>query len=108
MIEGIERLKSYIKASLLIFSLIGTVNVQSSFSVSADIVFAEKPANYFVFYNYIEFQNNTSDTLQMRWKKVEIICSNPGEPGNIWDVGIQDHVNFYNPANFLDFRSIFS
>lgn len=83
------------------FANVNSSFAQNSFSVSADTVFAVKPSDYFVFYNYIELGNNTSDTLQMRWEKIESICSNPGEPGNIWDIGIQDHVNFYNPANYL-------
>lgn len=102
---------SFITHLLSLASCIATcVNLlpaQNSFTVSADTVFAVKPANYFVFYNYVEFENNTSDTLYMRWKKVETISSNPGEPGNTWDIAIQDHVNFYNPANFLDSADFF-
>ncbi len=92
------------------FLLLGfshSLSAQGSFSVSADTVYGIKPANYFVFYNYVEFENNTGDTLQMRWKKIESWSSNSGEPGNIWDIGIQDHVNFYNPANNLDSAGFF-
>lgn len=90
--------------------LMGNINssfAQSSFSVSADTVFGIKPSDYFVFYNYVEFGNNTADTIQMRWEKVESICSNPGEPGNIWNIAIQDHVNFFNPANHLGSGNFF-
>jgi hypothetical protein len=89
---------------------LGNINssfAQSSFSVSADTVFGVKPSDYFVFYNYIEFGNNTADTIQMHREKVESFCSNPGEPGNIWNIAIQDHVNFYNPANQLGSGNFF-
>ena len=72
------------------------------------ILFLQKShPDYFVFYNYIELGNNTDDTLYMHWEKTETICSNPGEPGNIWNIGIQDHVNFYNPANHLESGNFF-
>jgi len=95
---------------ICIIFFIGSINssfAQSSFSVSADTVFGVKPSDYFVFYTYIEFGNNTADTLQMRWEKIESICSNPGEPGNVWNIAIQDHVNFYNPANQLSSGNFF-
>lgn len=97
-----NRLPLYFTLSIFLCGVNHFLDAQNSFTVSADTVFAIKPANYFVFYNYVEFGNNTADTLHMRWKKVETISDNPGEPGNIWDIAIQDHVNFYNPANFLD------
>lgn len=96
--------------SILALALSGGYNfmaAQSSFSVSADTVFAIKPAHYFVFYNYVEFENNTDDTLWMRWKKTETISSIPGEPGHVWDIAIQDHAHFYNPANQLDSADFF-
>ena len=73
-----------------LFGNLNSLSSQNSFSVSADTVFASKPADNFVFYNYFEFGNNTSDTLLMRWEKVETISSNPGEPGDVWNIGIQN------------------
>ena len=102
-----HRLLIYFISCFFLLSFYNSISAQVSFSVSADTVFAEKSSNYFVFYDYIEFENNIADTIQMRWKKLETICSNPGEPGNIWNIGIQDHVNFYNPANFLDSADFF-
>lgn len=92
---------------VLLVCFTGLLSAQNSFSVSADSVFASKPSNIFVFYNYINFENNTNDTIAMRWRKVESFSSNANEPGNIWDIGIQDHVNFYNPANHLDSADFF-
>jgi hypothetical protein len=102
-----HRFPVYFISCFFLLSFYIPLSAQVSFSVSADTVYGTKPANYFVFYNYVEFENNTADTIPMRWKKLETICSNPGEPGNIWNIGIQDHVNFYNPANFLDSADFF-
>jgi hypothetical protein len=83
---------------------------QSNFSVFPDTVFAEKPATFFVFYNYADFENNIDDTLSMRWVKLEEtrtdLNGNPA-PLQIWDIGIQDPVNSFLPAVGIDSADFF-
>jgi hypothetical protein len=85
-------------------------SAQSNFSVSPDTVVAEKPATFFVFYNYADFENNIDDTLFMRWVKLEEIrtdlSGNPG-PFQIWEIGIQDPGNSFLPAIGIDSADFF-
>lgn len=92
---------------ILVFILVSLNSVigQSSFSINPDTVIAIKPADFFVFYNYTEFENLTDDTLHMRWIKLEEIASGMGGHGGVepdWSTAIQDPEDFYNPADGLD------
>ena len=80
---------------------------QESFSATPETVVVVKPADFFVFYNYTQFENLTDDTLQMRWVKTEIVANNTtvghGQDvmGN-WTTAIQDPNFFHNPADGVD------
>ena len=90
---------------LLAFKLGATA--QESFSATPETVEVVKPADFFVFYNYTQFENLTDDTLQMRWVKTEIVANNTtvghGQDvmGN-WTTAIQDPNFFHNPADGVD------
>jgi hypothetical protein len=80
---------------------------QSSFSINPDTVVAIKPADYFVFYNYGQFENHTNDTLQMRWVRTSVVLQDVdgmplGDDFGDWELAIQDPTWFYNPATQLD------
>ena len=90
----------------------GIIAGQSSFSISPELVIAEKPATNFVFYNYTQFENHTNDTLYMRWVRTSTIIQDiNGNPGGgdfgDWSIAIQDPNTFYNPAIGLDSADFF-
>lgn len=78
-------------------------NAQSSFSIApTDTVFAAKPATSVVFYNYIQFDNLSGDSLFMRWEIIERNIDNAtvglGEWGD-WVTAYQDPTSSSFEAN---------
>lgn len=93
-------------AMLSLLTLGGLAGAQT-FTVSQTFVTATKPASFFVFYNYVQLENLTNDTLHLRWVKTETLV-NPGaghgsssEMGS-WVTSILDPNNSYDPANAID------
>ncbi len=77
-------------------------SAQSSFSVSPTFLEATRPANVFVFYNFAQFTNHTSDALKMRWVK-ELLQGGHGGviPPPEWSVAISDPSNAFDPADTI-------
>ena len=77
---------------------------QVTFSSTPDTINLVKPATFEFFYDYVLFENNTSDTLYMRWKKVFLevdpLAAHGGTNG--WEISIQDPTEFYTSANQMD------
>lgn len=93
--------------TLLSLLTLGGLAGAQTFTVSQTYVTATKPASFFVFYNYVQLENLTSDTLHLRWVKTETLV-NPGaghgssnEMGD-WVTSILDPNNSYDPANAID------
>jgi hypothetical protein len=98
--------------SILSFFLSFSINAQTSFSASPQLITAYQSANIFVFYSYTQFENLTNDTLQMRWIRTKIegtqsIGQGGGGNSAVWDIAVQDPNNFYMPANKLDSADFF-
>ena len=80
------------------------VNAQVAFSTTPDTINLVKPATFEFFYDYVLFENNTSDTLYMRWKKVYLevdpLVSHGGNNG--WEISIQDPTQYHPSGYGLD------
>jgi hypothetical protein len=79
-------------------------NAQVAFSSTPDTINLVKPATFEFFYDYVLFENNTSDTLYMRWEKVYLevdpLSSHGGNNG--WEISIQDPTQYYASADGMD------
>lgn len=89
---GMSFLKRIILNLCFFFCLNAVVNAQDSFAISSDSVQAIRPSNTFVFYNFTNFQNLTTDTLRMMWVKKYLLPDNETDPGGFgqWGFNIQD------------------
>jgi hypothetical protein len=81
-----------------------SIHAQVAFSTTPDTINLVKPATFDFFYDYVLFENNTSDTLYMRWKKVYLevdpLSSHGGNNG--WEISIQDPTQDHSSAYGLD------
>lgn len=68
---------------------------QVSFSATPTLIEAVKPSNYFVFYNYSQFENLSGDTLQMRWVRTELTTSLGGSELGDWTLALNDPQNAF-------------
>lgn len=78
---------------------------QASFTLTPDTVFAVKPKNVSVMYNYSELTNLTGDSLPMRWVRTSVQIEQEGNIVNElgdWDLGIYDPSHIYLLANKMD------
>lgn len=79
-------------------------HAQVAFSTTPDTINLVKPATFEFFYDYVLFENNTSDTLYMRWKKVFLeVDPLPSHGGtNGWHISIQDPTQYHSSAYGMD------
>lgn len=89
---------------LVIIFFAQLINAQVAFSTTPDTVNVLKPATFEFFYDYVLFDNNTSDTLHMRWKKVFLeVDPLAGHGGNNgWHISIQDPTQYHSSAYAMD------
>lgn len=79
------------------------INAQVAFSSTPDTINLTKPADFEFFYDYVLFENNTSDTLYMRWKKVFLDVDPLAAHGNVgWEISIQDPTEYHPYGYGLD------
>ncbi len=80
------------------------INAQVAFSTTPDTINLAKPATFEFFYDYMLFENNTSDTLYMRWKKVFLDVDPVSIHGgnNGWHISIQDPTQYHPSAYGMD------
>ncbi len=72
------------------------INAQVAFSSTPDTINLAKPADFEFFYDYVLFDNNTSDTLYMRWKKVFLeVDPLQSHGGGGWEISIQDPTQYH-------------
>lgn len=80
------------------------LNAQVAFSTTPDTINLVKPATFEFFYDYVLFENNTSDTLYMRWKKVYLdvdpLSSHGGDNG--WKISLQDPTQYHSSVSGMD------
>lgn len=88
----------------IILFFLNDINAQVAYSTTPDTINLVKPATFEFFYDYVLFENNTSDTLYMRWKKVylEVDPLAPHGGANGWQISIQDPTEYHTAANELD------
>lgn len=80
------------------------VNAQKAFLSTPDTINLVKSATFDIFYDYVLFENNTLDTLHMRWKKVFLeVDPSAGHGGTDgWEISILDPTEYYIDANEMD------
>ncbi|MFK7771943.1 MAG: T9SS type A sorting domain-containing protein [Saprospiraceae bacterium] len=98
------------KKSIFVIVLAGVLffgkdgNAQVTFSSTPDTINIVKDIAFDFFYDYVLFENNTSDTLYMRWKKVFLevdpLAAHGGTNG--WQLAIQDPTQYHPSVYGMD------